>query len=154
MNITDISKYFNRLDLIKETAEQIIKDFEMFGMEIKFSGSVYNAYQELFEQIEPHIKKLIDTNHSKFMGILYRIDLNDQHIKKAIESNSSEPFSEIITDLIIKRELQKVVIRNHYKNSWFGAYIFLKEYLHFFRNFSIFRLYILFLAYIILLQFL
>lgn len=115
MDITDISKYFNRLDLIKDTANQIIKDFDMFGMEIKFSGSGYNAYEELFEQIEPHIKKLIDSNHSKFMGILYRIDLNDDQIKKAITQNSSESFSEIVTDLIIKRELQKVVIRNHYK---------------------------------------
>jgi hypothetical protein len=115
MNFTDLSKYFNQLDLIKDTANQIIKDFDMFGMEIKFSGNAYNAYEELFEQIEPQIKRLIDFNHSKFMGILYRIDLNDLHIQKAINENSSEPFSEIITDLIIKRELQKVVIRNHYK---------------------------------------
>ena len=114
MNLTDISQYFNRLDLVKATAAQIIKDFDMFGLEIKFSGNAYNAYEELFEQIEPHIKKLIDSNHSKFMGILYRIDVSDEQVKKAINDNSSEAFSEIVTDLIIKRELQKVVIRNHY----------------------------------------
>ena len=117
MNITDLTPYFNRLDLIKDTANQIIKDFDMFGMEVKFSGNAYNAYEELFEQIEPHISTLISNNQSKFMGILYRIDLSDTQIKKAVEENASESFSEIITDLIIKRELQKVVIRNHYKNS-------------------------------------
>ncbi|MCW3083392.1 MAG: hypothetical protein JWP12_758 [Bacteroidetes bacterium] len=116
MNLTDISKYFNRLDLVKATALQIIKDFDMFGLEVKFSGNAYNAYEELFEQIEPHIKKLIDSNHSKFMGILYRIDVSDEQVKKAINENSSESFSEIVTDLIIKRELQKVVIRNHYSS--------------------------------------
>ncbi len=116
MNFTDISKYINRLDLIKDTAEQIIKDFEMFGMEIKFSGNAYNAYEELFDQIAPHINKLISTNQQKFMGILYRIDLSDVQIKTAVNENSSESFSTIITDLIIKRELQKVVIRNHYKS--------------------------------------
>jgi hypothetical protein len=116
MNFSDLSIYFNRLDIIKATADQIIKDFEMFGMEVSFSGNAYNAYEELFDQIEPHIKKLIDSNQSKFMGILYRIDLNDEQVKKAVNENSSEPFSEIITDLIIKRELQKVVIRNHYKS--------------------------------------
>lgn len=115
MNLSNLSQYFNQIELIKATAEQIIKDFEMFGMKIRFSGNAYNAYEELFEQIEPHIKKLIDSNHSKFMGILYRIDLNDEQVKRAINENSSEPFSDIITDLIIKRELQKVVIRNHYK---------------------------------------
>lgn len=116
MNFNNLSQYFNRLDLIKDTANQIIKDFDMFGMEITFSGNAYNAYEELFEQIEPQIKKLIDSNQSKFMGILYRIDLNDEQISRAVRENFSEPFSEIITDLIIKRELQKVVIRDHYKN--------------------------------------
>ena len=115
INFKEINKYFNRLDLIKETAEQIIKDFDMFGMEIKFSGNAYQAYEELFEQIEPHIKKMIDNNHSKFLGFLYRIDLSAEQIKKATNENNSEPFSTIISDLIIKRELQKVVIRNHYK---------------------------------------
>ncbi|OFY85683.1 MAG: hypothetical protein A3F72_12080 [Bacteroidetes bacterium RIFCSPLOWO2_12_FULL_35_15] len=115
MNFTDLTKYFNRLDLIKDTANQIIKDFDMFGMEIKFSGNAYNAYQELFEQIEPHIKNLIENNQQKFMGILYRIDVSDVQIKKAVNENSSESFSVIVTDLIIKRELQKVVIRDHYK---------------------------------------
>jgi len=66
MNLTDLSKYFNRLDLIKDTANQIIKDFEMFGLEIKFSGNAYNAYEELFEQMEPHISQLISSNKSKF----------------------------------------------------------------------------------------
>jgi hypothetical protein len=117
MNLTDISQYFNRLDLIKATAEQIIKDFDMFGMEVKFSGNPYNAYEELFEQIEPHIDKLIHSNQQKFMGILYRIDLSDIQIKKAIDNNSSESFSAIVSDLIIKRELQKVVIRNQYKKA-------------------------------------
>lgn len=117
MNITNISQYFNRLDLIKDTANQIIKDFDMFGMEIKFSGNAYNAYEELFDQIEPHMSLLIKNNQSKFMGILYRIDLSDEQIKKAVKENLSEPFSAIITDLIIKRELQKVVIRKQYQKN-------------------------------------
>lgn len=116
MNFSDLTPYYNKLELIKDTAAQIIKDFDMFGMEVKFSGSAYNAYEELFDQVHPHIKKLIDSNQSKFMGILYRIDLSDEQIKKAVSENGSEPFSEIVTDLIIKRELQKVVIRNHYKS--------------------------------------
>ncbi len=115
MNPTNISQYFNRLDLIKATAEQIIKDFDMFGLEIQFSGNPYNAYEELFKQIEPHISQLIHFNRQKFMGILYRIDLSDEQLKKAVENNSSESFSAIVGDLIIKRELQKVVIRNRYK---------------------------------------
>ena len=111
----DPSLYINRLDLIKDTANQVIKDFDMFGLEIKFSGNAYNAYEELFEQIQPHIDKLINSNQPKFLGILYRIDISEEQIKKAVHDNLSEPFSHIITDLVIKRELQKVVIRKQYK---------------------------------------
>lgn len=115
MNFSDLSPYYNKLEILQQTANQIIKDFDMFGMEIKFSGNAYNAYEELFNQIEPHINKMLDNNRSKFMGILYRIDVSDEQIKKAVKENSSEPFSFIISDLIIKRELQKVVIKNFYK---------------------------------------
>ncbi len=116
MNYDNLSQYFNRIDLIKDTANQIIKDFDMFGLEIKFSGNAYNAYEELFEQMEPKINQLINTNQSKFMSVLYRIDLSDVQINKAINENSSETFSAIISDLIIKRELQKVVIRKQFNN--------------------------------------
>ena len=115
--VFDPATYINRLDLIRDTAHQIIKDFDMFGLEIKFSGNAYNAYEELFQQIEPHIKRLIMNNQSKFMGILYRIDVSEEQIKKAVQDHASESFSEIITDLVIKRELQKVVIRSQFKNS-------------------------------------
>ncbi|HRG38868.1 MAG TPA: hypothetical protein PK289_10080 [Bacteroidia bacterium] len=111
----DPSVYINRLDLIKDTANQVIKDFDMFGLEIKFSGNAYNAYEELFDQIQPHIDKLINSNQQKFLGILYRIDISEEQVKKAVHDNLSEPFSHIITDLVIKRELQKVVIRKQYK---------------------------------------
>lgn len=114
-SFTDLSNYINRLDMIRATAAQIIKDFEMFGMEVRFSGNPYNAYEELFDQIEPQIKKLMDSQPSKFMGFLYRIDLSDDLVKKALKANSSEPVSALFSDLIIKRELQKVVIREHYK---------------------------------------
>ena len=81
MNYDNLSQYFNRIDLIKDTANQIIKDFDMFGLEIKFSGNAYNAYEELFEQMEPKINQLINTNQSKFMSVLYRIDLRCKLIK-------------------------------------------------------------------------
>jgi hypothetical protein len=115
MSLPDISKYINRLDIIRQVSEQVIKDFEMFGLEIKFSGNAYSAYEELFDQVYPHLEKLLNFNQSKFLGILYRIDLSEGQVQKAVRENSSEPFPAIITDLILRRELQKVVLREHFK---------------------------------------
>ena len=112
---TDLSPYLNRLDFLNETANQIIKDFGMSGKEIKFSGNAENAYTELFSQTHPHIEKLLKGNSEKFYNLLYRIDLSETQIKKAVKSALDKSFSEIITDLILKRELLKVVMRKTYK---------------------------------------
>jgi hypothetical protein len=112
-----IQSYISNVDLLNETADQIIKDFGMFGLIVKFSGSRANAYDELFGQIQPHIEKSMNENYQKFMNILYRIDISEIQLKKKLSENTSESTSEVITELIIKRELQKVVIRNYYKKN-------------------------------------
>ena len=86
----------------------------MFGVEIKFSGNAYEAYEELFEQIEPHIEKMISSNQSKFMGILYRIDVSELKLKQEMAKVEAHKYSEVVTRLVLQKELQKVIIRNIY----------------------------------------
>ena len=111
---SELQAYSRRLEIIKLTAAQIQKDFDMAGYEIEFSGNEEGAYHELFEQIVPVIKKLIDTNYEKLMQLLYRIDVSEAKIKSESALNE-EPFHELITRLIIYRELQKVVTRIYFK---------------------------------------
>jgi hypothetical protein len=111
----NLASYINKLEIIRQVAEQVIKDFDMFGLEIRFSGNSYSAYEELFEQVHPNLEKLLHSNQAKFLGILYRIDLSEEQVQKAVRENTSEPFSAVVTDLILKRELQKVVWRNAFK---------------------------------------
>ena len=56
--MTDLTPYLNSLDMLNETTKQIIKDFGLLGMKIKFSGNGDVAYQELFSQILPLIEQL------------------------------------------------------------------------------------------------
>ena len=120
----DITPYLNRLDILNETAQQVIKDFGMNGMEIKFSGNTDNAYTELFSQILPLVEKLVNEKNSPLLGrgvggeafynLMYRIDISEGQIKKAVEESKDKSFSEVVTDLILKRELLKVVFRKQY----------------------------------------
>ena len=114
--MTDITPYLNRLDIFNETAQQIIKDFGIQGMQIKFSGNTENAYKELFSQILPHIEKLQNENFQNFYNLMYRIDVSEEQIKKAVEESKDKSFSEIVTELILKRELIKVVFRKQYSS--------------------------------------
>lgn len=102
-----IQPYLNDLDILNQTVEQIQKDFSFFSLQVNFSGNRETAYEELCEQIHPHIKKLLDTNYEQLLSVLYRIDVPEDRI-----TNKAEPVSsKHLTDLIIKRCLQKVVLR-------------------------------------------
>ena len=114
--MTDIRPYLNRPDILKEMAQQVIKDLAMNGMEIKFSGNPQNAYAELFSQILPCIEKLQKENFQNFYSLMYRIDISEEQIKKEVEGTKDKTFAEIVTDLILKRELLKVVTRKHYSD--------------------------------------
>ncbi|MCC6691298.1 MAG: hypothetical protein IT235_07175 [Bacteroidia bacterium] len=111
MNITP---YFSNLEYITATANQIKKDFDQFGFEIKFSGNATNAYNELLFQLSPLIARLMENDYKKLLNLLYRIDIHEGKLVNVLEQNADQSPAETIADLIIKRELQKVVIRRHY----------------------------------------
>ena len=51
----------------------------------------------------------------KLLALLYQIDLNDETISKAEDENPDFTRHELIAELIVFRELRKVVYRNYYK---------------------------------------
>lgn len=107
-----IQAYTNRIDLITQTANQIIKDFNWYGMAITFTGIESTAYDELFNQIEPYIDKMLQHENEKLMQVLYHIDVSENKIGDA--TSEHEKQSALLTRLIIMRELQKVVTRNYF----------------------------------------
>jgi hypothetical protein len=111
----DLIKFNPQPGLLQQVADQLIKDFGMFGLDIHFSGKPELAYSELFGQVNAHLETLARSNKQKFLSILYRIDLSEQQVGKALAENPADPFSAAVTDLILKRELQKVVLRNQTK---------------------------------------
>ena len=97
------------------TAEQVRKDFAMFGMEVNFSGNVNFAYEELFEQLNMHIENLLSNDSEKLMSLLYQIDLGEKELAKQDPGYNFESLSELVTHKILERELKKVLIRTYFK---------------------------------------
>ena len=106
LQLNDLSPYYKRVEIIKDTAEQIKKDFEIFSESITFSGNPNSAYDELKSQIEPIISKLMNNNYERLLTVLYRIDVNEKSISEEIYRRNDEESPSIITDLIIERELK------------------------------------------------
>lgn len=116
MSLPDFNNYLDSLELLDDTAKQIIKDFGIEGIDIRFSGDPDSAYIELFSQIEPHVLRLLWDDVRKLQQLLYRIDLSERQVTEALKGAPGKTPPAMLTDLIIKRELQKVVIRRFYSN--------------------------------------
>lgn len=97
------------------TAEQVRKDFAMFGMNVQFSGNVRFAYEELFEQLKVYIDKLLHDDYEKLMSLLYQIDLSEKELVRNDPNVQFETIPEIVTHKILERELKKVLLRTYFK---------------------------------------
>jgi hypothetical protein len=111
---SEIEGYRNQDEIIKLTAEQIIRDFALFGMEIYFSGSTVNAYEELFDQLNSCIVDLISSDYRRLLSLLYHIDISEKELNIRITARP-DTASDMITEMILDRELKKVIIRKYYK---------------------------------------
>ena len=115
VNLSNLEPHYINVEFLIQTASQIIKDFEQQGHEIIFSGNPDTAYSELFIQVKPILLRLSQNNHSQFLNLLYRIDLDEKEIANHKSKIQETEYFDKLTDAVLQRELKKVIIRNYYK---------------------------------------
>jgi hypothetical protein len=113
----DIEIYKTKTEVIRQTVEQVKKDFTMFGMDIDFTGNTELAYGEMFIQLASHVSHLLEIDPHRLSALLYQVDLGENKIMESTALHPDWALAEVITELIIHRELKKVLIRNYYKNN-------------------------------------
>src|SRR5690554_331229 len=111
----NVSQLLNKAEIIQETAQQIMKDFGMFGVEITFSGDVSNAYKKLHNQLVDQISTLISVNYDKLLAVLYQVDITDREVEKAQYDLPNYNHIEIIAHQVIARELRKILWRMYFR---------------------------------------
>jgi hypothetical protein len=112
-----VEPYRNREEIIRQVAAQIEKDFAQFGLEVQFSGNCDYAYDELFSQLKEHLIWLLDRDYHRLVLLLYQIDVSEKQIIQKELEFPDVPKSELLAEMIILRELKKVLIRNYFKEN-------------------------------------
>ena len=115
VNNTNVSGFLTQKEIVQQTAEQIIKDFGMFGVEITFSGNTLTAYDELHHQLIDQISLLVGRNYDLLLSVLYQVDITDREINKAEQELPHYNHIEIIAHQVIVRDLKKVLLRRYFK---------------------------------------
>ena len=116
MEPSEITKYRHDLEVVRDTAEQVIRDFGLAGLEVKFSGDHETAYKELYEQVAPHLKALYDKNTTGFMALLYRIDVDERKVSRLSEEYKGVAFFNELAGLVLEREFMKVMYRKLFRH--------------------------------------
>ena len=85
------------------------------SMEIDLPEDI--SFNQLKELLSAHINILIQSDFQKLVSILYRIDVSESKLKHLLNENPNYDASNIIADLIIERQLQKIKSRQqHHKD--------------------------------------
>lgn len=112
----ELSASLGKAEIVLQTAQQIMKDFALFGITITFSGNTNEAYLELHKQIVNQIEGLIERDYNKLLSVLYQVDISNKDLERSERELLHYNHVEVIAHEIIVRDLKKVLIRNYYKN--------------------------------------
>ena len=71
----------------------------------------------LKERLSSHINFLIQSDFQKLVSILYRVDVSESKLKHLLKENPGYDAANIITELIIERQLQKIKSRKEQRKN-------------------------------------
>ena len=67
------------------------------------------------EELIARINELLNTDFSRLVAILYRMDVSETKLRKLLQDNPGTDAGNIIAELMIERQLQKIKSRREYK---------------------------------------
>jgi hypothetical protein len=116
MENREIEIYFNNQNVIDQLLRQLEKDLSLEFDSLLCQLDKENLFQKLHNLILPIVEINIKQDYSNFMNKLYCIDVSEQKINQMLQNKSSSDYADIITDLILQKEMQKIITRLVYAN--------------------------------------
>ena len=74
------------------------------------------AMQLLQEELVAFIDNLIQNDFQRLVTILYKVDVDENKLKRILKEEAGKDAAEIIAKLIIEREMQKIESRKQFSN--------------------------------------
>ena len=99
--------------MLKKTADSVFQRFEITADEL-LEKIDKRSYQKVRDKLALRIQDLIEHDFEQLFNILYRIDVSEEKVRKFLSEKPAGNAPVLIADLIIEREMQKVVTRMQY----------------------------------------
>lgn len=110
-NYIQLLKNIEVESLLKKLIQQLNKDFQLANLNESFKNS--SSIDELVSDLKIILENLIVNRYDDYLNLLYRIDVSEIELLK-LKSDNLPEIIEQITYLVLKREYQKVWLKQHY----------------------------------------
>ena len=114
MDIIEVDNSIKSNKFLNETALRLERDCLIIGIHFDIEQFGF-THKDIFSFSFHLIKSLNNQYPKKILNLFYRIDLSGEKIRKEMQ-NTTIYFTEMLSEMIVKRELQKVIIKNYYSN--------------------------------------
>ncbi len=108
----ELVPYFNNKAILRELILQLNKDFLSAGIKLKLLLSKKYSFQEITGLIANTLEKYPTQT---MFNLLYRVDVSESQLMQAMPTPGIDFV--LFSEVIVKRELQKVVLRKLYSQS-------------------------------------
>jgi hypothetical protein len=96
---------------LAEAARDIASRFSLQETSIKENEEAQDWLAQLRVALRAQISKMLERRPEALMQLLYRIDVNEQKVKAAVAAIPGIDLPSTLTELIIERQLQKMLLR-------------------------------------------
>ena len=110
----DSNYSLQRVDVFEKFKIQLQRDFELCGFLDITPKLSSNNLEHIFNEVLKSVMIIEKKDSSSIQNLLYRIDITELQIKKEASSHPEKNFQQILAELIIKRILQKVILKQQY----------------------------------------
>jgi len=115
-NLPNLTHQLSSKELFDDFKKQLVKDFDQSNFPSGFVDALEPDYMSIHEKITFELQRNESKTDFNLMNLLYRIDISEAQLKKHLSRDKDENHFNVIAELIIKRTLQKVVIKRYYKH--------------------------------------
>lgn len=105
------SEFLSRKEILRALILQIKKDFASAGMPIKLLLGTTYTFESLRETL---VHRFHNETATALFNLLYRIDVSEKQLREGMPTPGIDLA--LLAEVIIKRELQKVVLRMMYSS--------------------------------------
>lgn len=105
-------EFLSQKELLRNLILQIRKDFDSAGIPIKLLLNKRYSFNEMALIVSD---AFMQSGATAMFNLLYRVDVSEKQLLEGMPTPGIDPI--LVAELVIKRELQKVVLRKQYSQS-------------------------------------